>query len=182
LTPAAQPESTTPATEKNASLQLPPLVPGLHVGDPPAEFVDRDDAPVDERLGDRMNPAFVVGHGVVRLGAEGLDVPPELVHGHPPAVLLREQNEQGVHPLLPREVVVLGLGDRPGREAAEVMGAAGSGGEVGHDESHLVLNDPAPSLECFHVISGECEPLAIQPLIRKSTMPVGLLQAGHRFR
>src|SRR5258708_27366421 len=69
------------------------------------QLLGRNDAALDERLGQRDDPALVVAHLVVGLGRQRLDVPAPLVHGH---ALGAHQHGEGVHAPFPFSVVVLG--------------------------------------------------------------------------
>src|SRR3546814_4732173 len=89
-----------------------------------AELVDRDDALLEEVVGDRGNPALVVAHLVVGAGAELLDAAAQLVGGDEAALGIRQQAQDGVDPLLPGRVVVLAGFHGAGRQAAHVVVAA----------------------------------------------------------
>src|SRR5690349_5068385 len=94
-----------------------------------AELVHADHTALEERLGDRVDPALVIGHPIVGLGAEALDIAPQLVHGDQAAFLAREQHHQRIDALLPKRVVMLGRLDGSGGHASHVVVAAwGRGG------------------------------------------------------
>src|SRR5580704_7968041 len=101
---------------------------GLH---PATEFIHRNDAALEQRLGDRVNPAFVVGHLVVGYWVEALDIAAELIHADKPRILAAEQHEKCVDALFPQRVVVLGGLDSARGEATHVMVTA-RGSRIGH--------------------------------------------------
>src|SRR5258708_5839362 len=82
------------------------------------QLLGRNDAALDERLGQRDDPALVVAHLVVGLGRQRLDVPAPLVHGD---ALGAHQHGEGVHAPFPFSVVVLGRLDLAGRQPAHVV-------------------------------------------------------------
>src|ERR1700675_1395443 len=86
-----------------------------------AQFVDGDPAALEERLGDRGNPALVVAHLVVGFGAEAFDIASELVHGDEPPVLVAEQHHQRIDAFFPQGVIMLGRLDRIRREPTHVV-------------------------------------------------------------
>src|SRR3989304_1530047 len=69
-----------------------------------------EDAALDHGLGDRAHPAFVIAHAVIGVGAEGLDILAQLVHGHElfTALDAGEQRHQRINPPLPFSIVMLG--------------------------------------------------------------------------
>src|SRR5438309_1830883 len=69
------------------------------------QLLGRNDAALEERLGQRDDPALVVAQLVVGLGRQRLDVPAPLVDGDP---LAAHQHREGVHAPFPYGVVVLG--------------------------------------------------------------------------
>src|SRR6267143_6697793 len=82
------------------------------------ELFGRNDAALEERLGQRDDPALVVAHLVVGLGRQHLDLPAPLVHGH---ALAAHQHGEGVDAPFPVGVVVLGRLDLAGRQPAHVV-------------------------------------------------------------
>src|SRR3546814_17514328 len=86
-----------------------------------AELVDRDDALLEEVVGDRGNPALVVAHLVVGAGAELLDAAAQLVGGDEAALGIRQPAQAGVDPLPPGSIVVLAEFPGPSRQAAHVV-------------------------------------------------------------
>src|SRR6266850_4120118 len=78
----------------------------------------RNDAALDERLGQRDDPALVVAQLVVGLGRQRLDVPAPLVDGD---ALAAHQHGEGVRAPFPFGVVVLGPLDLAGRQPAHVV-------------------------------------------------------------
>src|SRR5450755_870880 len=96
-----------------------------------AQFVHGDHAALEERLGDRVNPALVVAHLVVGLGAKALDIASELVHSDQPPVLVAEQHHQRIDALFPQGVVMFGRLDRTRREPPHVVVTA-RGVRIGH--------------------------------------------------
>src|ERR1700681_2104243 len=86
-----------------------------------AQFVDGDHAALEQRLGDRVNPALVVAHLVVGFGAEALDIASELVHGDEPPVLVAETHHERTDALFPQGVVMLGRLDGIRRESTHVV-------------------------------------------------------------
>src|SRR5258708_3299918 len=82
------------------------------------QLLGRDDAALDERLGQPDDPALVVAQLVVGLGRQRLDVPAPLVHGH---ALAEHQYGEGVDAPFPVGVVVLGPLDLAGRQPAHVV-------------------------------------------------------------
>src|SRR5690606_21842624 len=64
---------------------------GGDLGHAAAEFVHRDDALLQQVVGDRGNPALVVAHLVVGPRAELLDAAAQLVGGDEPALAVRQQ-------------------------------------------------------------------------------------------
>src|ERR1700704_6851874 len=78
----------------------------------------RNDAALDERLGQPDDPALVVAQLVVSLGRQRLDVPAPLVHGD---ALGEHQHGEGVHAPFPFGVVVLGRLYLAGRQPAHVV-------------------------------------------------------------
>src|SRR5450631_4471741 len=96
-----------------------------------AQFVHGDHAALEERLGDRVNPALVITHLVVGSGAKALDIASELVHSEQPPVLVAEQHHQRIDALFPQGVVMLGRFDRTRREPTHVVVTAWGVG-IGH--------------------------------------------------
>src|SRR3977135_751258 len=78
----------------------------------------RNDAALDEGLGQPDDPALVVTHLVVGLGRQRLDMPAPLVPGD---ALREHQHGEGVHAPFPFGVVVLGRLDLAGRQPAHVV-------------------------------------------------------------
>src|SRR5712691_2107124 len=78
----------------------------------------RNDAALDERLGQRDDPALVVAHLVVGLWRQRLDVPAPFVDGD---ALGEHQHGEGVHAPFPFGVVVLGRLHLAGRQPAHVV-------------------------------------------------------------
>ena len=94
--------------------------------------------PVASRVfGDRGDPALVVAHRLVGLGAELLDAAAELIHGDDPPLRAREQHHEGVGPLLPERVRVLRPLDAAGGQPAHVVDA--TRGIVAHAGSSPAL-------------------------------------------
>src|SRR5882762_7555818 len=77
-----------------------------------------NDAALDERLGQRDDPALVVAQLVVGLGRQRLNVPAPLVDGN---ALAAHQHGEGVHAPFPFGVVVLGRLHLAGRQPAHVV-------------------------------------------------------------
>src|SRR5438046_4342444 len=77
-----------------------------------------NDAALQERLGQRDDPALVVAQLVVGLGRQRLDVPAPLVDGD---TLAAHQHGEGVHAPFPFGVVVLGALHLAGRQPAHVV-------------------------------------------------------------
>src|SRR5271166_1415022 len=84
-----------------------------------AELVHGDEAALDHRLGGGLDPAFVIAHPVVSVGAQPLDVASHLIHGH--ESFFEEERQDRVHPLFPKRVVVLARLNRAGRQPAHVV-------------------------------------------------------------
>src|SRR5947199_8261520 len=82
------------------------------------QLLGRDDAALEERLGQRDDPALVVAQLVVGLGRQRLDVPAPLVDGD---TLAAHQHGEGVHAPFPFGVVVLGALHLAGRQPAHVV-------------------------------------------------------------
>src|SRR5438445_3701417 len=82
------------------------------------QLLGRNDAALEERLGQRDDPALVVAQLVVGLGRQRLDVPAPLVDGDP---LAAHQHGEGVHAPFPFGVVVLGRLHLAGRQPAHVV-------------------------------------------------------------
>src|SRR3990172_13339277 len=98
-----------------------------------AEFFRGDDAALDHGLGDRAPPAFVIAHAVIGVGAEGLDILAQLVHGHElfAALDAGEQRHQRINAPLPFGIVMLGgLYPARGQAAHVVMAAFDHGGYI----------------------------------------------------
>src|SRR5204862_797090 len=77
-----------------------------------------NDAALEERLGQRDDPALVVAQLVVGLGRQRLDVPAPLVDGD---AFAAHQHGEGVHAPFPFGVVVLGALHLAGRQPAHVV-------------------------------------------------------------
>src|SRR5467141_335437 len=77
-----------------------------------------NDAALDERLGQRDDPALVVAQLVVGRGGQRLDVPAPLVDGD---ALAAHQHGEGVRAPFPFGIVVLGPLDLAGRQPAHVV-------------------------------------------------------------
>src|SRR3989441_10368344 len=82
------------------------------------QLLGRNDAVLEERLGQRDDPALVVAQLVVGLGRQRLDVPAPLVDGD---ALAAHQHREGVHAPFPFGVVVLGRLDLAGRQPAHIV-------------------------------------------------------------
>src|SRR5712664_3154690 len=95
---------------------------GLRLDHLAAEFVDAEDAALDQRLRNRVDPALVITHLVISILPQALDIAAELVDRHVP--LLGEQHQEGVDAFLPERVVVLGGLYRSRGEPAHVVDAA----------------------------------------------------------
>src|ERR1700752_5352104 len=82
------------------------------------QLLGRNDAALDERLGQRDDPALVVGQLVVGRRRQRLDVPAPLVDAH---ALAAHQHGERVRAPFPFGVVVLGPLDLAGRQPAHVV-------------------------------------------------------------
>src|SRR2546425_4684613 len=82
------------------------------------QLLGRNDAALEERLGQRDDPALVVAQLVVGLWRQRLDVPAPFVDGD---TLAAHQHGEGVHAPFPFGVVVLGRLHLAGRQPAHVV-------------------------------------------------------------
>src|SRR5688572_27132073 len=92
-----------------------------------SQLVRSDDAPLDQALRERPDPALVVAHALVGLGGQRLDVLAVLIDRHAPRAApdAPEEHAHRVDPALPVIIVVLGALELSGRLAAHVVVAVG---------------------------------------------------------
>src|SRR3954468_3269275 len=108
-----------------------PVVARFDIRNLSSQLLDADDASLDQRLRNGMDPALVVAHLVVGVGADRLDILAQLVDRHQLAVFAGEQNQQSVDTLFPHRVVVLGTLHSARRLAAHIVMTA-RGNRIGH--------------------------------------------------
>src|SRR5438552_15459171 len=82
------------------------------------QLLGRNDAALEERLGQRDDPALVVAQLVVGLRGQRLDVPAPLIDAD---ALAAHQHGEGVRAPFPFGIVVLGPLDLAGRQPAHVV-------------------------------------------------------------
>jgi len=86
---------------------------------PGVQILDGEGVDLDQVLGDRVDPALVVGHGLVAVRWHVLQHPPQSVDGE--VALGRGDAHQRVDSFLPQRMVVLAAGNLARIPAAHVV-------------------------------------------------------------